>query len=132
MTRYMLDTNTLSYLVQAHPAVATRVQAVPMAALCMSSITEGELLFGLAKRPGAKRLHVVVRELLQRVDVLPWDHVAAERYGITRAELVRRGKTLAPLDLLIAAHAMSAGAVLVTSDKAFGQVADLIVEDWAR
>ena len=75
---------------------------------------------------------MAVREFLKRVDVLPWDHAAAERYGITRAELVRRGKTLAPLDLLIAAHAMSAGAVLVTSDKAFGQVVDLIVEDWAR
>ena len=97
----MLDTNTLSYLVQSHPVVVRRVVAVPMAALCMSSITEAELLFGLAKRPAAKRLHAIVRELLQRVDVLPWDHAAAERYGITRADLVRNGKILAPLDLLI-------------------------------
>jgi tRNA(fMet)-specific endonuclease VapC len=71
MTRYMLDTNTVSYLVRVHPVVPQRVVAVPMAALCMSSITEGELLFGLARRPKAERLHTVVRQLLQRVDELP-------------------------------------------------------------
>ena len=132
MTRYMLDTNTVSYLVRAHPAVSQRVVAVPMAALCMSSITEGELLFGLARRPTAERLHTVVRELLHRVDVLPWDHQAAERYGTTRADLVSKGKTLAPLDLLIAAHALSVDAVLVSSDKAFAQVDGLVLEDWGR
>ena len=132
MTRYMLDTNTVSYLVRAHPAVSQRVVAVPMAALCMSSITEGELLFGLARRPTAERLHTVVRELLHRVDVLPWDHQAAERYGAARADLVSKGKTLAPLDLLIAAHALNVDAVLVTSDQAFSQVPHLIVEDWTR
>lgn len=132
MTRYMLDTNTVSYLVRAHPAVSHRVVAVPMAALCMSSITEGELLFGLARRPTAERLHTVVRELLYRVDVLPWDHQAAERYGATRADLESNGKTLAPLDMLIAAHALSVEAVLVSSDKAFAQVGGLALEDWTR
>ncbi len=132
MTRYMLDTNTVSYLVRAHPAVSQRVVAVPMAALCMSSITEGELLFGLARRPTAERLHTVVRELLHRVDVLPWDRQAAVRYGATRADLASKGKTLAPLDLLIAAHALSVDAVLVSSDKAFAQVDGLVLEDWVR
>lgn len=127
----MLDTNTLSYLVQGNPAVAQRVVATPMATLCMSSITEGELLFGLAKRPAARKLHAVVQELLRRVDVLPWDHTAAERYGVIRVEMTTRGKILAPLDLLIATHALSIGAVLVTSDKAFAQVPGLSVEDWA-
>lgn len=127
----MLDTNTLSYLVQGNPAVAQRVVATPMATLCMSSITEGELLSGLAKRPAARKLHAVVQELLRRVDVLPWDHTAAERYGVIRAEMTTRGKILAPLDLLIATHALSIGAVLVTSDKTFAQVPGLPVEDWA-
>jgi tRNA(fMet)-specific endonuclease VapC len=132
MTRYMLDTNTVSYLVRAQLVVSQRVVAVPMAALCMSSLTEGELLFGLARRPTAERLHTVVRELLQRVDVLPWDSLAAERYGATRADLASKGKTLAPLDLLIAAHALSIDAVLVSSDKAFAQVDGLVLEDWTR
>jgi tRNA(fMet)-specific endonuclease VapC len=131
VTRYLLDTNTISQLIRAHPAVSRRVTATPMASLCMSAITQGELLFGLAKRPDATRLHRAVRELLRRVDVLPWDSAAAERYGTVRAAMSRLGKVLAPLDLLIAAHALSLGAVLVTNDSAFGMVETLPIEDWS-
>lgn len=130
MTRYMLDTNTVSHLLRAHPTVAQRVVAAPMASLCVSAITEGELLFGLARRPDAKRLHRAVREFLRRVDALPWDSAIAEAYGAVRADMQRQGKNLAPLDLLIAAHALGVGAVLVTNDHAFGQVAGLHLEDW--
>ena len=130
MTRYMLDTNTVSHLIREHPGVVRRVLAIPMAAVCISSITEGELLFGLARRPEAKRLHTAVREFLRRVDVLPWDSDVAVRYGAARAALERQGKTLGPLDLLIASHGLHAGAVLVTNDRAFAQVDGLRVEDW--
>jgi tRNA(fMet)-specific endonuclease VapC len=126
----MLDTNTVSHLLREHPVVTKRIVAVPMASLCISAITEGELLFGLAKRPAAKRLHVAVREFLRRVDVLPWDSSTAEHYGIVRADMERRGRILASLDLLIATHALSVDAVLVTNDRAFSQMADLKVEDW--
>jgi tRNA(fMet)-specific endonuclease VapC len=128
----MLDTNMVSHLVKAHPAVARHTRAAPMAALCISAITEGELLFGLAKRPEAKRLHIVVQELLRRVEVLPWDRAVAKCYGAMRAHMEGKGKIFAPLDLLIAAHAMSVGAVLVTNDRAFDQVGDLHVEDWTE
>lgn len=130
MRRYMFDTNTVSHLLKEHPAVVRRVVAAPMASLCVSAITEGELLFGLAKRPEAKRLHLAVWEFLRRVDVLPWNSAVAEHYGTVRADMARQGKILAPLDLLIATHALSVGAVLVTNDQVFGQVADLYVEDW--
>ena len=129
----MLDTNTVSHLIKGHAAVARHVIAVPMASLCLSVITKGELLFGLAKRPEAKRLHMAVRAFLLRVDVLPWDAVAAERYGAVRADMERQGKILAPLDLLIATHALSVGAVLVTNDRAFAQMTpltDLQCDDW--
>jgi len=131
MKRYMLDTNTVSHLIKGHPAVVQRVVAAPMASLCVSAITEGELLFGLANRPGAKRLHLAVREFLLRVDVLPWDSATAEHYGVVRADMARQGKVLAPMDLLIATHALSVGAVLVTNDRAFSQIANLHIENWA-
>jgi tRNA(fMet)-specific endonuclease VapC len=129
--RYMLDTNMVSHLIRQHPAVVRRVVATSMASLCVSAITAGELLFGLAKRPAATRLHLAVREFLRRVDVLAWDNTVATRYGTVRADLQNRGMSLAPIDLLIAAHALSAGAVLVTNDLAFHQVTSLDVEDWA-
>ena len=53
VTRYMLDTNTVSHLLKKHPAVARRVVAAPITSLCISAITQGELLFGLANRPDA-------------------------------------------------------------------------------
>ncbi len=132
MTQYLLDTNTVSHLVRQHPVVALRVVAVPMASLCISAITEGELVYGLAKRPDATRLHAVVQQFLLRVDVLPWDRAAARRYGALRALMERKGQTLAPLDMQIAAHALSVGAVLVSNDRAFKQVAGLLLEDWSK
>ena len=132
MTRYMLDTNTVSHLLKKHPAVARRVVAVPITSLCISAITQGELLFGLAKRPEATTLHDAVWEFLRRVDVLPWNATTAEVYGPARAATQREGRVLAPMDLLIGAHALSIDAVLVTNDRAFGQLPGLTVEDWTE
>lgn len=131
MRRFMLDTNTVSLLLRQHPAVLRQVTAAPMAALCISVVTEGELLFGLAKRPAAKRLHAAVREFLRRVEVLPWETATAERYATLRAGLERADKVLGPLDLLIAAHALDRQAVLVTNDRAFGMVEHLDLADWS-
>jgi len=122
----------VSYLIRDHPAVARRVVSVPMASLSISAIAKGELLFGLAKRAGATRLHAAVAEFLRRVDVLPWNSDTADHYGSVRANLELQGKPLAPLDLLIAAHALNAGTVLVTNDGAFRQVTNLTVEDWTK
>ena len=126
----MLDTDMVSHLIRGHPVVARRVVAVPMASICISSITEGELMFGLSKRPEAIRLQRLVREFLLRVDALPWDSATAQGYGAVRAELERQGRILAPLDMLIAAHALALNTVLVTNDRAFRQIPDLDVEDW--
>jgi tRNA(fMet)-specific endonuclease VapC len=132
MTRYMLDTNTVSHLLKKHPVVARRVVAVPITSLCISAITQGELLFGLAKRPEATALHDAVGEFLRRVDVLAWDAAAAHSYGAARAATQREGRVLAPMDLLIGSHALSIDAVFVTSDRAFGQVGGLKLEDWTE
>lgn len=127
---WMLDTNAVSDLIRIHAILSRRVKSVPMSQLAISTITEAELLYGLAKRPNAKTLHIAVHELLLRVNVLPWTHEAAQRYGVLRATLEERGKSLSALDCLIAAHALSFGATLITRDKAFRQVPNLRVEDW--
>lgn len=129
--RYMLDTNTVSRIIKgATPALQNRLRHVPMAHLCVSSITEAELLYGLARKPEAVTLHRIVHEFLLRVDILPWDSEAAHCYGLLRAELERGGVILGNLDLLIAAHAQAAAAVLVTNDRAFLRVSGVRVEDW--
>ena len=110
MTLFMIDTNTVSHLIKGHPAVVRRISDLPMNSLCISAITEGELLFGLAKRPEAKRLAAFVKAFLMRV--LPWDRAVAARYGTVRAHMELLGQILSPLDLLIATHALHVGAVV--------------------
>lgn len=127
----MLDTNSVSHLLKQHPAVLQRVVTAPIASLCLSAITEAELRYGLAKRPDARKLHTAVGQLLLRLDILPWDSDAAQTYGMVSASLERQGKVLAPLDMLIAAHAMASGCILVSNDKAFSQVNSLDLEDWS-
>lgn len=130
MKRYMLDTNMVSHLVKGNPFALLQLTSVPMPALCISSITLGELHFGLAKRPEAKRLHAAIHELLSRVEALPWDEAVAVTYGEVRAQMALTGRVLGSLDMLIAGHALHVGAVLVSSDQAFRMVPRLTVTDW--
>jgi tRNA(fMet)-specific endonuclease VapC len=127
---YLLDTSAVSLLMRGDHGYARKIVSVPMASLKISAITEGELRFGLAKRPEAKRLHLAAKEFLRRVDALDWDGDAARCYGKLRAAMEKEGKVMGALDLLIAAHAISLKAILVTSDKSFGLVPGLKREDW--
>ncbi len=131
--RYLLDTNTVSYIIKGNfPRVRERLVKTPMAQVAVSVITEAELRFGVARRPEATRLKVAVEEFLLHVEVLPWDSEAAQHYAEVRAALERMGNTLGNLDLMIAAHALGAQAVLVTNDRAFGRVKHLKIEDWTK
>jgi len=130
---YMLDTNIASYLIRGpNPALAARLRGIQMTQLCISSVTQGELLYGLARKPGATNLQIAVREFLARVEVLAWDSVAATRYGVLRAALEAGGTPLGNLDTLIAAHALATQAVLVSNDQAFRRVPTLTVENWTE
>jgi tRNA(fMet)-specific endonuclease VapC len=131
--QYLLDTNTASYIIKdTIPSVRTRLVRVPMEQLAISAVTEGELRYGLARRPDATRLQRIVDEFLLRVDVLPWDSQVARHYGPLRAALEREGQVMGNLDMMIGAHALALDAVLVTSDSAFRRVKKLKVEDWTE
>ena len=128
----MLDTNAASGLMKGQPTITARFKAEAPDRVCLSAVTEGEMLFGVAKRPEARRLHAAVTEFLAAIDVLPWTSATARRYATLRAGLERQGRPLGALDLLIAAHAVEHNAVLVTNDRAFSAVPGLRVEDWAQ
>lgn len=126
---YMFDTNTVSHLFRRHPGLLSAMEKVPPSTVCISSITEAELLFDVAKRQ-SKALKAMVTAFLAAVTVYDWDSEAARCYGVIRASMEKKGKVLGALDQLIAAHALSRGVTMVTSDRAFGMVSGLDVEDW--
>ena len=131
--RYLLDTNTASYVIKGNiPRVRERLLKVPMAQLAISSVTEAELLFGAARKPEAVRLKVAVEEFLLRVEALPWDSKAARHYADLRATLERHGNPTGNLDMMIAAHALAAEAILVTNDRSFRRLGKLKLEDWTK
>jgi tRNA(fMet)-specific endonuclease VapC len=131
--RYLLDTNTASYVIKGNfPRVRERLLKVPMADVGISVVTEAELRFGVARRPEAAMLRKVVEGFLVRVEVLPWDSSAAQHYARIRAALEKKGEPMGNLDLMIAAQAMAAEVVLVTHDHVFRRVKGLKVEDWGK
>lgn len=131
--RWMLDTNTVSYLIRgAYPDVRKQVARRPQATLCISAITRSELLYGVAKHPQATRINPVVREFLRWVDTVDWTADVADRHGALRADLERRGIGLGTLDRMIAAHALALDLTLVSNDRAFGRIEGLRLENWAE
>lgn len=134
MRLYMLDTNTASYIIKGEPAIVREhLLKVPMASICISSITQAELLRGVAKKPEARRLPIAVKEFLIRVEIMPWDSDAAGAYAQLRTSCESEGTPLGTMDMLIAAHAVAVGAILVTNDQAFYRVKHhLSLEDWTR
>lgn len=131
--RYLLDTNTASYIIKGNvPHVREKVSRVAPSDVMISVVTEAELRFGVLRRPDAKRLSVLVEEFLRFVEIKPWDSGAALQYAKLRTILEPEGQPMGGLDLMIAAHALALGAVLVSSDRVFRRVKGLTTEDWKR
>ena len=132
---HLLDTDTASYLIKGRtPQVEVRLAASPPSMVCISVVTQAELLYGLKALPPAHRLHAGVRQFLKIVRILPWDSAAAEFYADIRRQLVAKGQTIGEMDMMIAAHALAAGAVLVTNNtKHFKRIrAPLALVNWVE
>jgi tRNA(fMet)-specific endonuclease VapC len=128
---YMLDTNIASFVIRdSSPQLKTRLRGFGLKPIGISVVTEAELLYGLARKPEATQLRPRVLEFLDVVKILTWGSEAAEHYALTRAALERTGRALDDLDMMIAAHALAEGAILVTNDAAFQRITHLKTEDW--
>jgi tRNA(fMet)-specific endonuclease VapC len=132
MALYMLDTNIASHIIKGDmPHVRERLTNIPLHEITVSAVTQAELLYGVAKRGHPHGLVTRVHGFLVRVTVLAWTHQVANVYGDLRAECEADGITLAPMDMMIAAHAKATSATLVTRDKVFSRIAhSLSLQDW--
>ena len=129
--RYLLDTNIVSDLVRdPHGSVARRIARAGEAAVCTSIVVACELRYGAAKK-GSARLSAQLESVLAALSVLPLEPDADRHYGEIRAHLERGGLPIGGNDLLIAAHARSAGLRLVTRNvDEFSRVPGLKVTTW--
>jgi tRNA(fMet)-specific endonuclease VapC len=136
VTIYLLDTNTVSYILKGNsPAARARLERVHFhkgQQAGISTISVSELLYGLEKVGASPERRKALDLFLSTIAIHSWDQAAAEAYAPLRVRQELHGKTLGPYDMQIAAHAMALGAILVSHDAAFKRVPALAGrEDWA-
>jgi len=132
MARYMLDTDTCSYIMKrSNDAVLKRLQKVPVSDVCISVITKSELLFGVEVSPRRRQDEAALSAFLGYVEVLDFPDIASPHYAQIRAVLQTLGTMIGANDLFIAAHARSLGLTLVTNNtREFARVSKLAIENW--
>ena len=132
MTRFLLDTNIVSYLVRGdYPALDLKFNERKNHC-AISTICEAETRFGLALLPREAKITAPAERFLRIIDIQPWDSDCAVQYALLAAKQKRLGKPLATMDALIAAHALAHDFILVSNDAAFRQVKGLKLEDWTK
>lgn len=131
MLAYMLDTNICIYLIKNRlPGLRERFRQAGER-ICMSSITFGELHYGVEKSDRRAENLAALLRFAERMPVLAFDAGAAAHYGQMRAELSLAGTPCGPLDTQIGAHARSEGLIVVTNNlREFARMPGLRVENW--
>ncbi len=130
---HMLDTDIVSYLIKGKSqSVENRLANLLPSTVCISVMTRAELQYGLKRLPADHRLHLAVHRFLKIVRTLPWDGEAADWYAGIRHQLVSSGQPIGELDMMIAAHSLAAGAILVTNNhRHYERIeAPLLLENW--
>ena len=129
--RFLLDTNICIYIINRQPeAVFRHFAGLQAGAVGISSITGGELHYGVAKSGSNRNLHAL-EKFLAPLDVLAFDDVAMREYGKVRTHLEKKGTPIGSLDMLIAGHALALDVVLVTNNlREFKRVPGLRLENW--
>ena len=127
----MFDTDMTSLLVRKNPSVIKNLIKHEDDEICISVIIYAELCFGLQKK-GSEKLYTEVSAILEKLSIIDFDSSQSELYGKIRLKLEKSGTPIGDMDMLIAAAALSAGAILVSHNrKHFSKIDGLKVEDWS-
>jgi tRNA(fMet)-specific endonuclease VapC len=131
--KYLLDTNICIYLInQKPPQVIRHFHEHTIGDIGVSSISVAELQYGVQKSRYPEQNQSALEQFLMPLIVAEFDALAAIVYGSIRAVLESKGTPIGALDTLIAAHALSMDAALVTNNtREFVRVPGLRVVNWA-
>ena len=131
MLKYMLDTNIAIYVIKQRPREALEQFNRHGQFLCISAISQAELIHGADKSDFVERNLRTVNDFCSRLMVITYGKNAAMHYGQIRANLERRGETIGVNDLHIAGHARSEGLTLITNNRReFDRIDGLQVDNW--
>jgi tRNA(fMet)-specific endonuclease VapC len=130
--KYMLDTNICIGLIrQKPPKLIRRLTRCAPGEVGVSSITVAELAYGAHKSNQVEKNLSALERFLLPVEIADFDQRASAAYGFVRANLEREGKIIGSMDMLIGAHALSLGMILITNNTdEFQRIPKLKVEDW--
>ena len=129
----MLDTDIVIFVLRArYPELDRRIGQLSPSQFCISMAAYAELMFGVQHQPPDHASRDQLARFVDSVTVLDLGRDAAEVYARLRYRLNRQGMSIESMDLLIAAHAISIGATLVTNNtRHFARLApDLTIENW--
>jgi tRNA(fMet)-specific endonuclease VapC len=129
---WMLDTDICIALIKRQPPeLITKLKKHKPGEVAISSITLAELHFGVSKSAQPEKNRAALDQFLLPLEILPFDDMSSECYGHVRATLEVVGTPIGPLDTLIASHALSIGATIVTNNvREFSRVRGLRVQNW--
>jgi tRNA(fMet)-specific endonuclease VapC len=123
--RYLIDANAAVYAMDVgNEGLKARLADCEAGSVALSTISYAEVAYGthVGKPPPPE----VLEAFIQAIPLLPFDEAAAREYAKLPFKRAR-------FDRLLAAHALSIGAIVVTNNEAdFADVAELVVENWTE
>jgi tRNA(fMet)-specific endonuclease VapC len=128
---FLLDTNIRSAHLK-RPSGLTHRFVQHGGGLYIATVVLGELYTWAYRRSHPQKLlSIIEKDLLPDLTVLDFDRVCAVEFGQLQSEMLRQGKVVNPVDLMIAAVALVHDLTLVTHNtKHFQAVSSLRVVDW--
>lgn len=129
MSRYLLDTDTCVSALRGRRPVLDRLQSLSPGDVCISSMTEAELGYGVLASRDREGNASRTRLLLEPMEILAFDSDAAQTHA--RIRWAVRKLPIGERDLVIASVAVARGLTLVTGNRReFRRVPDLALESW--
>lgn len=131
---YLLDTNICIYIINKSPSsIVEIIKNLKPHQIKLSSISLAELQYGISKSINRKQNKKALLDFVSCFDIIEFDDIDAEVYGIIRADLEKRGQVIGPYDMLIAAQAISRELILVTNNtKEFLRIKNISIENWLK
>ncbi len=130
---YLLDTDTCSYIIKSPQLMRKQFEQIHAGDIAISAITWAELNSWIMMSSKPEQRLLSLQKMFAPVNILPFTSTDATYHGAIRKHLKDEGKMIGALDMLIAAHAVSRGLIVVTNNTDhFGRVPQLKIENWFK